>query len=64
MIGEHPTPAQLSDCESEDDIRALSKAFSLRNWHYVDIAVQERVTEIVTRWPLLAELASKADKVL
>lgn len=64
MIGEHPTPAFLSDRESQDDIRALSNAFSLQNWHYVDIVAQERLAEIVTRWPLLAELATDTDKDL
>ncbi len=43
---------------SQDDIRALEKAFSLQNWHYVDIARQERLAGILSRWPLLAEFAT------
>ncbi|WP_053141302.1 cellulose biosynthesis protein BcsR [Erwinia billingiae] len=48
--------------ESQDDIRALADAFSLQNWHYIDIAREERLAAIVARWPLLAELATHAPK--
>ncbi|HAT3109439.1 TPA: hypothetical protein I8435_002172, partial [Serratia marcescens] len=40
-----------------DDLQALSQAFSLPKLSYVDISRQERLTQMMTRWPLLAELA-------
>ncbi|MBM1298369.1 hypothetical protein JKG73_17530 [Serratia nematodiphila] len=43
--------------ESQDDLQALSLAFSLPKLRYVDISRQERLTQMMTRWPLLAELA-------
>ncbi len=39
----------------QDDISALRDAFSLHSFRYVDIAREERLKEIVSRWPLLAE---------
>ncbi|WON77079.1 cellulose biosynthesis protein BcsR [Serratia sp. UGAL515B_01] len=45
--------------EIEDDLAALSRAFSLPNLCYVDISRQERLTQMMIRWPLLAELATK-----
>lgn len=42
--------------EAQDDISALSKAFSLNAFHYVDIARHERLKKMNERWPLLAEL--------
>ncbi|EON3346732.1 cellulose biosynthesis protein BcsR [Yersinia enterocolitica] len=36
---------------------ALSQAFSLPTLSYVDIVRQERLTQMMARWPLLAELA-------
>lgn len=45
----------------QDDILALEKAFSLRNWHYIDIARQERLAGILNRWPLLAEFTTASD---
>ena len=41
--------------EIQDDINALRDAFSLHAFTYVDIAREERLKEIVARWPLLAE---------
>lgn len=55
--------SQLSDKtlpaarESQDDIAQLERAFSLQNWRYIDIERQERLAGILSRWPLLAELA-------
>ncbi|MCC4108073.1 cellulose biosynthesis protein BcsR [Serratia ureilytica] len=46
--------------ESQDDLQALSQAFSLPKLSYVDISRQERLTQMMTRWPLLAELAQNA----
>lgn len=46
--------------ESQDDLQVLSQAFSLPKLSYVDISRQERLTQMMTRWPLLAELAQNA----
>ncbi|WP_346826681.1 cellulose biosynthesis protein BcsR [Serratia inhibens] len=43
--------------EIQDDLLALSEAFALPTLSYVDISRQERLTQMMTRWPLLAELA-------
>ncbi|AGQ28977.1 cellulose biosynthesis protein BcsR [Serratia liquefaciens] len=43
--------------ETQDDLLALSRAFSLPKLSYVDIARQERLTQMMANWPLLAELA-------
>ncbi|MGO4746218.1 cellulose biosynthesis protein BcsR [Serratia quinivorans] len=43
--------------ETQDDLLALSQAFSLPTLSYVDIARQERLTQMMATWPLLAELA-------
>ncbi|MGB9095107.1 cellulose biosynthesis protein BcsR [Erwinia sp.] len=56
----HPVLSLTS--ESQDDIRALADAFSLKKWRYVDIAREERLTSIIARWPLLAELATDVPK--
>jgi len=44
-----------ADGDRQDDISALRDAFSLHSFHYVDIAREERLKAIVSRWPLLAE---------
>ncbi|MDH2068836.1 cellulose biosynthesis protein BcsR [Pantoea sp. GD03673] len=41
--------------EPLDDISALRDAFSLHAFSYVDIAREDRLKEVVARWPLLAE---------
>lgn len=61
-MSETRQPVLSVTSESPDDIRALADAFSLQNWRYVDIAHQERLTAIVARWPLLAELATDVRK--
>lgn len=43
----------------QDDLLALSLAFSLPELNYIDILRQERLTQMMERWPLLAELAQK-----
>jgi hypothetical protein len=43
----------------QDDLLALSLAFSLPELNYVDILRQERLAKMMDRWPLLAELAQK-----
>lgn len=40
----------------QNDIAALSKAFSIPKIDYVDISRQEHMSEVIRRWPLLAEL--------
>ncbi|TQI78191.1 cellulose biosynthesis protein BcsR [Serratia fonticola] len=49
--------------EIEDDLRALSHAFSLPQLNYIDISRQERLTQMMTRWPLVAELAKKTGSI-
>lgn len=46
--------------ETQDDLLALSHAFSLPKLSYIDISRQERLTQMMTRWPLLAELVQTA----
>lgn len=58
MMTEQPDQKLPVAREASDDIRAIKRAFSLQNWHYIDIARQERLAGILTRWPLLAELAT------
>jgi hypothetical protein len=45
--------------ERQDDISALSEAFSIKAFRYIDIARQERLARIVAHWPLLTELATE-----
>lgn len=40
----------------QNDIAAVSKAFSIPKIDYVDISRQEHMNEVIRRWPLLAEL--------
>ncbi|RLM26738.1 hypothetical protein BIY29_05225 [Brenneria alni] len=42
--------------EMRDDLHVLSLAFSLPEINYIDISRQTRLTQMMTRWPLLAEL--------
>ena len=44
--------------DEQDDINALSEAFSLKAFHYIDIARAERLNTLVSRWPLLQELTA------
>lgn len=57
-MSETRIPVLSVTSETQDDIRALADAFSLQDWHYIDIARQEKLGAIVARWPLLAELVS------
>ncbi|CNE26770.1 putative cytoplasmic protein [Yersinia nurmii] len=43
--------------EVQDDLLALSRAFALPKLSYIDIVRQERMAQMMARWPLLAELA-------
>lgn len=58
-MNETPTAQRSAIAEQHDDISALGEAFSLRAFRYVDIARQERLSAILARWPLLAELADE-----
>ncbi|MDZ7279918.1 cellulose biosynthesis protein BcsR [Pantoea eucrina] len=42
--------------EDQDDISALSEAFSIKAFHYIDIAREERLQSLLSRWPLLQEI--------
>ena len=46
----------------QNDIAALSKAFSIPKIDYVDISRQEHMNEVIRRWPLLAELMQFAGR--
>lgn len=47
--------SEAADGDRQDDISALRDAFSLHAFRYVDIAREERLKEILSRWTLLAE---------
>ncbi|WP_411754775.1 cellulose biosynthesis protein BcsR [Serratia sp. (in: enterobacteria)] len=49
--------------ELQDDLQALSHAFSLPKLSYIDISRQERLAQMMVRWPLLAELANTTGSV-
>ncbi|MFI8416125.1 cellulose biosynthesis protein BcsR [Serratia sp. NPDC078593] len=49
----------VSSSEVQDDLQALSQAFSLPPLRYVDISRQERLAQMMARWPLLAELSEQ-----
>lgn len=58
--------ANIADSEesgpsSDDDFYALSHLCSLSELHYVDIARKEKIPQLMSRWPLLAELAQFAE---
>ncbi|MBZ6387291.1 MULTISPECIES: cellulose biosynthesis protein BcsR [Pantoea] len=57
MKNENAYTLVASDGQRQDDISALRDAFSLQAFRYIDIAREERLTNIVARWPLLAETA-------
>lgn len=44
--------------EEHDDINALSDAFSLNAFRYIDIAREARLNTIMARWPLLREISA------
>ncbi|EJL87634.1 hypothetical protein AC790_14865 [Pantoea sp. RIT-PI-b] len=47
-----------SGSEDHDDINALSAAFSLKAFRYIDIAREARLNSIMARWPLLREISA------
>ena len=50
-----------STTEDQDDINTLSEAFSLKAFRYIDIAREERLNSLLTRWPLLRELSAEQE---
>ena len=44
--------------EDQDDINALSDAFGLKPFRYIDIAQEERLKTLLLRWPLLNEIVA------
>jgi len=59
MKNENAYTLVASDGQRQDDISALRDAFSLHAFRYIDIAREERLANIVTRWPLLAETSAE-----
>ncbi|MCW2476434.1 MULTISPECIES: cellulose biosynthesis protein BcsR [unclassified Symbiopectobacterium] len=51
----HQNAITLAD--HHDDLNVLRRAFSLPPIAYIDISHQARLTQMMARWPLLAELA-------
>jgi hypothetical protein len=43
----------------QDDINALSNAFAIKSFDYIDIAREERLKMIMLRWTLLQELLAE-----
>lgn len=41
--------------ERHDDLHVLRQTFSLPKINYIDISLQNRLTQMMARWPLLAE---------
>ena len=62
MQGGGPLGANIIDSDEsepgkDDDFFALSHLFSVSELNYVDIARKEKIPQLMSRWPLLAELA-------
>lgn len=51
----HKNAITLAD--HHDDLNVLRRAFALPPIAYIDITHQARLTQMMARWPLLAELA-------
>lgn len=60
-MGTNITSSDDSEPFKDDDFYALSHLFSLSELHYVDIARKEKIPQLMSRWPLLAELAQFAE---
>lgn len=56
-MGANIPDAEESEPTKDDDFYALSHLFSLSKLNYVDIARKEKIPQLMSRWPLLAELA-------
>ena len=59
MKNENAYTLVASDDQRQDDISALRDAFSLQAFRYIDIAREERLANIVARWPLLVETSTE-----
>lgn len=51
-----------SASEDQDDINALSAAFGLKAFRYIDIAREARVNTLLARWPLLREMLDVTER--
>ncbi|RJT44032.1 cellulose biosynthesis protein BcsR [Rahnella woolbedingensis] len=51
-----------SEPSEDDDFFALSHLFSLSELNYVDVARREKIPQLMSRWPLLAELAQYGER--
>lgn len=58
-MSENHSAIMQSSVDAQDDIVALRAAFILQDWHYIDIARQERLSALFARWPLLAEFITE-----
>ena len=56
-MGANIVDPEESEPTKDDDFFALSHLFSLSELNYVDIARKEKIPQLMSRWPLLAELA-------
>jgi len=56
-VGANIVDSEESEPTTDDDFFALSHLFSLSELNYVDIARKEKIPQLMSRWPLLAELA-------
>ncbi|WP_075182481.1 cellulose biosynthesis protein BcsR [Pantoea sp. 1.19] len=58
-MNQHDTSSVITVAgDAADDIRSLGEAFALTAFDYIDIARQDRLQALFTRWPLLAEFAA------
>lgn len=58
MKTENAFSLNAASSEEHDDINALSDAFSLKTFRYIDITREARLNTIMTRWPLLREISA------
>lgn len=56
-MSENITDSDESYTSKDDDFLALSHFFSVSELNYVDISRKEKIPQLMSRWPLLAELA-------
>lgn len=56
-LGANIIDSDESDSSKDNDFHALSHYFSVSELNYVDIGRKEKIPQLMSRWPLLAELA-------
>jgi hypothetical protein len=61
-VGANIVDPEESEPTKDDDFFALSHLFSLSELNYVDIARKEKIPQLMSRWPLLAELAQYGER--